>query len=289
MQLAGVVTNLAAGMMGARWGIKSTLLTGLSLQLVGIGMLFGWQVSWVLCGGGGMQKQNARAKGPRVRQPIPPRAGLPCKAGCLARRPPLMQDDWSKLQAMLYVTATQLMCGIAKDLTKLGGKTVTKLVTPGAAAWAPDTACTPGLRSLPAKRLRGHRAQRRSRHRCSAWCRSSRAGRTASRALATSWALPPWLLSELHPPGRGKCRVQVVCAPGAAILATKRLLRRHPLLCSSPCSLRFPSLPPQCSYYMSLGILCGLILAAMPWAITGLSNQLGRARKENVTFGSLFK
>jgi hypothetical protein len=26
------------------------------------------------------------------------------------------------------------MCGIAKDLTKLGGKTVTKLVTPGACA-----------------------------------------------------------------------------------------------------------------------------------------------------------
>lgn len=43
------------------------------------------------------------------------------------------------------------------------------------------------------------------------------------------------------------------------------------------------------SYYMSLGILCGLILAAMPWAFTGLSTQLGRARKENVTFKQLFK
>ena len=42
-----------------------------------------------------------------------------------------LQDDWSKLEAILYVTAAQLMCGIAKDLTKLGGKTVTKLVTPG--------------------------------------------------------------------------------------------------------------------------------------------------------------
>lgn len=40
---------------------------------------------------------------------------------------------------------------------------------------------------------------------------------------------------------------------------------------------------------MSLGILCGLILAAMPWAILGLSNQLGRARKENVHFSALFK
>jgi hypothetical protein len=27
-ELAGVVTNLCAGMMGARWGIKTTLLTG---------------------------------------------------------------------------------------------------------------------------------------------------------------------------------------------------------------------------------------------------------------------
>jgi hypothetical protein len=40
---------------------------------------------------------------------------------------------------------------------------------------------------------------------------------------------------------------------------------------------------------MSLGILCGLIVAAMPWAITGLSNQLGRARKENVTLAKLFE
>lgn len=30
--------------MGARWGIKTTLLSGLALQLAGIGMLFGWQV-----------------------------------------------------------------------------------------------------------------------------------------------------------------------------------------------------------------------------------------------------
>ena len=29
-----------------------------------------------------------------------------------------------------YVILAQMLCGIAKDLTKLGGKTVTKLVTP---------------------------------------------------------------------------------------------------------------------------------------------------------------
>lgn len=44
-ELAGVVTNLLAGLMGARWGIKTTLLTGLSVQLAGLGMLFGWQVT----------------------------------------------------------------------------------------------------------------------------------------------------------------------------------------------------------------------------------------------------
>lgn len=81
-EAAGVVTNLVAGMMGARWGIKTTLLVGLTVQLAGLGMLFGWQ------------------------------------------------EDWSKSQAIIYVTASQVLCGVAKDLTKLGGKTVTKLVTP---------------------------------------------------------------------------------------------------------------------------------------------------------------
>jgi hypothetical protein len=31
------------------------------------------------------------------------------------------------------------------------------------------------------------------------------------------------------------------------------------------------------------------VLAAIPWAALGLSNQLGRARKENVRFSQLFK
>lgn len=35
-----------------------------------------------------------------------------------------------KAAAIVYVTMAQMLCGIAKDLTKLGGKTVTKLVTP---------------------------------------------------------------------------------------------------------------------------------------------------------------
>jgi len=81
-ELAGVFTNLAAGFMGAKWGIRFTLICGLTLQLFSFGLLFGWK------------------------------------------------DEWTKEQAIVYVTISQMFAGIAKDLTKLGGKTVTKLVTP---------------------------------------------------------------------------------------------------------------------------------------------------------------
>lgn len=44
------------------------------------------------------------------------------------------QEAWARnnevAKAIVFVTAAQMLCGIAKDLTKLGGKTVTKLVTP---------------------------------------------------------------------------------------------------------------------------------------------------------------
>lgn len=73
------------------------------------------------------------------------------------------------------------------------------------------------------------------------------------------------------------CRPPTLHYPSS--LSTTREMTRCLLLAS----------PPRCSYYMSLGILCGLILAAMPWAATGLSNQLGRARKENVSFAQLFR
>jgi MFS family permease len=81
-ELAGVFTNLLAGFMGSKWGIKTTLLTGLSFQILSYGMMFGWD------------------------------------------------DSWGKKKAIIYVTIAQMFAGIAKDLTKLGGKTVTKLVTP---------------------------------------------------------------------------------------------------------------------------------------------------------------
>lgn len=158
-EAAGIITNLAAGMLGARWGIKTTLLWGLTVQLFGLGMLFGWQ------------------------------------------------EDWSKAEAIIYVTASQMLCGVAKDLTKLGGKTVTKLVTPE------------GKNSSLFKLV----------------------------SLITGWK------NSLK--GAGYFL-------GAATVGV--------------------------NYYMSLGILCGLVVAAMPWAIIGLSNQLGRTRKENVSFSQLF-
>eukprot|EP00566_Odontella_aurita_P006066 CAMPEP_0113589172 /NCGR_PEP_ID=MMETSP0015_2-20120614/35933_1 /TAXON_ID=2838 /ORGANISM="Odontella" /LENGTH=567 /DNA_ID=CAMNT_0000495147 /DNA_START=246 /DNA_END=1952 /DNA_ORIENTATION=- /assembly_acc=CAM_ASM_000160 len=81
-ELAGVFTNLLAGMAGARWGIKCTLISGLTLQLFSYGLLFAWD------------------------------------------------DGWDKSTSIVFVTVAQMFAGIAKDLTKLGGKTVTKLVTP---------------------------------------------------------------------------------------------------------------------------------------------------------------
>jgi hypothetical protein len=82
----GVVTNIAAGLAGARWGIRATLLCGLCAQLASILLLFGFDIPW----GGG----DAR---------------------------------WRVLG---YVTAAVGLGGVAKDLVKLGGKTVSKLVTP---------------------------------------------------------------------------------------------------------------------------------------------------------------
>ena len=81
-ELAGVFTNLAAGFLGAKWGIKFTLICGLSLQIISYSLLFAWD------------------------------------------------EDWDKKSAIIYITFAQMFAGVAKDLTKLGGKTVTKLVTP---------------------------------------------------------------------------------------------------------------------------------------------------------------
>ena len=158
-ELAGAVTNLLAGVMGAKWGIKLTLITGLTLQLAAYGMLFGWN------------------------------------------------PDWSKSQATLFVTFAQMLAGIAKDLTKLGGKTVTKLVTPEE--------------------------------------QNTRLFKLVS--LITGWK------NSLKGVGYFL---------GSALIGV--------------------------SYELALGFMMGLIVLAMPWAILGLDNKLGTAKKKNSTLKEIF-
>eukprot|EP00882_Tetradesmus_deserticola_P010869 GHRQ01011488.1.p1 GENE.GHRQ01011488.1~~GHRQ01011488.1.p1 ORF type:complete len:366 (+),score=173.70 GHRQ01011488.1:27-1100(+) len=122
------------------------------------------------------------------------------------------QDSWAAngqvVTGIVFVTAAQMLCGIAKDLTKLGGKTVTKLVTPDE--------------------------------------KESRLFKVVS------------FITGFKNSMKG-----IGYFIGAAALTF--------------------------NYYFALGILLLLVLAAMPWAAVGLSNQLGRARKENITLHTLFR
>jgi MFS family permease len=158
-ELAGVFTNLAAGFMGAKWGIKITLISGLSLQLLSYALLFGWN------------------------------------------------EDWTKTQSIIYVTVAQMFAGVAKDLTKLGGKTVTKLVTP-------DEQETKLFKLV---------------------------------SLITGWK------NSLKGVGY---------FAGSALLGV--------------------------SYELALGVMMGLIVLAMPWAILGLDRNLGMAKKENASWKDVF-
>uniref|UniRef100_A0A7S1XCB9 Major facilitator superfamily (MFS) profile domain-containing protein n=1 Tax=Compsopogon caeruleus TaxID=31354 RepID=A0A7S1XCB9_9RHOD len=159
-ELAGVVTNFLAGIAGARWGLKSTLLVGLGMQVVGLGMLFGWS------------------------------------------------DTFTKAQAIVFVTIAQMLSGVAKDLVKLGGKAVTKLVTP----------------DQKQERL----------------------------FILVSW-ITGWKNS----------------LKGVGYFLGGALV--------------------QWNYYAALAFLLALVLLAFPWAFRGLRSDLGRMRRENITWTSIFK
>ena len=158
-ELAGVFTNLAAGTMGAKWGIRKTLIAGLSLQIFSYGLLYGWD------------------------------------------------DSWPKRTAIIYVTVAQTFAGGAKDLTKLGGKTVTKLVTPEG--------------------------------------RDTRLFRLVS--LLTGWK------NSLKGVGYFL---------GGALL--------------------------DVSYELALGFMIGLVVLALPFAVFGLDNDLGTAKKSNASWRQIF-
>lgn len=159
-ELAGVFTNFLAGIAGARWGLKSTLLVGLGLQIVGVAMLFGWSSSF------------------------------------------------TKTEAIIFVTIAQMLSGIAKDLVKLGGKAVTKLVTP-----------------------------------------EEKQGR-----LFKMVSMITGLKNSLKGVGYFL---------GGALL--------------------------QVNYYLALGVTAGIVILAAPWAMLSLSSDLGRTRKENINWRSIFK
>jgi MFS family permease len=159
-ELAGTFTNFLAGIAGARWGLKATMLAGLFLQLGGIGMLFGWS------------------------------------------------EKFTKEQAIIFVTIAQMLSGISKDLVKLGGKAVTKLVTP-----------------------------------------DSKQGVLYKRVS---------MITGLKNSLKG-----VGYFLGGALV--------------------------QWSYFGALGVMMGIVLLAIPWPALGLESGLGRTRRENITWRSVFK
>jgi hypothetical protein len=182
-----------------------------------------------------------------------------------------------------------MLCGVAKDLTKLGGKTVTKLVTGeerqtrlfklvslitgwknslkgagyfiGAWGWAAAAWLGAGL-----ARRRG-RLVAAPRGAC-CWCRLgtwSLAWPRSARHPCAGDPEPSCPASCGRPPARHSARSCLAAAPraGAACLSV--------------------------SYQFALGLLLGLILLAMPWAATGLTSELGRARKEDLTLARIFR
>eukprot|EP00127_Corallochytrium_limacisporum_P002228 Clim_evm16s109 gene=Clim_evmTU16s109 len=88
-EICGVFTNFFGGIFGGRLGLKSTLLTGLFGQIIAAGMLMAVE--------GGAESWNEFLD--------------------------------SRTKQIIYLSATQALSGVAKDMVKLAGKSVSKLVT----------------------------------------------------------------------------------------------------------------------------------------------------------------
>eukprot|EP00741_Cyanophora_paradoxa_P002642 tig00000615_g2563.t1 len=87
-ELTGVFTNLLGGIAGSKVGLRWLLIWGLICQILGIALLY----------------------------PVPRRLGS------------VEEGGFGRVGVIAYVTFCQAWSGIAKDLVKLSGKSVTKLV-----------------------------------------------------------------------------------------------------------------------------------------------------------------
>jgi MFS family permease len=127
-ELCGAGTNLAAGVVGAKWGIRVTLIAGLLLQIVGLSALYAWNDKWskldaiVYVTFAQVSISQSPHSASLIALLAPEGTITGCLLPCLFTR-----THYERLKLSFL---SQALCGVAKDLVKLGGKTVTKLITP---------------------------------------------------------------------------------------------------------------------------------------------------------------
>jgi hypothetical protein len=127
-ELCGAGTNLAAGVVGAKWGIRVTLIAGLLMQIVGLSALYAWNDKWskldaiVYVTFAQVSISQSPHSASLIALLAPEGTITGCLLPCLFTR-----THYERLKLSFL---SQALCGVAKDLVKLGGKTVTKLITP---------------------------------------------------------------------------------------------------------------------------------------------------------------
>jgi hypothetical protein len=127
-ELCGAGTNLAAGVVGAKWGIRVTLIAGLLMQIVGLSALYAWNDKWskldaiVYVTFAQVSISQSPHSASLIALLAPEGTITGCLLPCLFTR--------THYERLKHSFLSQALCGVAKDLVKLGGKTVTKLITP---------------------------------------------------------------------------------------------------------------------------------------------------------------